>query len=90
MLWEHFLAGNAASLGALSGRGRGERLPFADSGIAVLGETYVVAGTADNAAVAAPFASEAAARDHLQGRIEADPFLVGTLHVIPAYEAVAA
>ena len=89
MLWDHFLAGNAASLGALSSRGKGERVPFGD-GVAVRGETYVVASTADNVAVATPFQSEAAARDELAGRIAADPRLANELHVIPAFEAASA
>jgi hypothetical protein len=88
VLWDHFLAGNAASLGVLSSRGKGERVPFGD-GVTVRAETYVVAQSADNVAVAAPFQSEAAARDELAGRIAADPRLADELHVIPAYEAAA-
>jgi hypothetical protein len=49
----------------------------------------VVASVADNVAVAS-FASEAMAQEHLQTHLAADPGAAGALHVIPAFEAIAA
>jgi hypothetical protein len=89
VLFEHFLRGNSASLSPLSRRGRDERVPFADV-VQVRDGGYVVASTHDNSPVAPVFASDAAARDDLAGRLAADPGLAGELHVIPAFEAAAA
>ncbi|WP_405535214.1 hypothetical protein OG787_12245 [Streptomyces sp. NBC_00075] len=83
-----FLRGGAVSRSALSEHHTGLLEPFAEK-VTVRAEGYVVASVADNTTVAA-FSSETLARDHLARRAAADPALGASLHVIPAFEAVAA
>ncbi|MEU8399534.1 DUF6603 domain-containing protein [Nonomuraea sp. NPDC048892] len=49
---------------------------------------FVVASTVDNRPTTQVFASQAAAREHVDGMIADDPNQAGRIHVIPAYEAV--
>ncbi len=84
-LFDHFLAGNAASVSVLSQRAKDDRQPFADV-IKTGAEGYVVANVRDNSVVAT-YASEAMARDALAST---DAVTAEGLHVIPASEAVAA
>ena len=85
VLFQHFLAENAASLSVLSEKHRADVQPF-DDVIGVEAEEFAVAGVRDNRATAS-FASEALAREHLDQMIDADPSRAGELHVIPAFEA---
>lgn len=82
-LFEHFLAGNAASRSVLSQRSKDERQPFADV-IKTGTESYVVASKRDNHVVQV-FGSEAMAQDALAAT---DTLEAEDLHVIPAGEAV--
>jgi hypothetical protein len=85
-LFAHLLAGASVARSPLAQAERSLRQPFADR-IRVPGETFVVASTADNAAVSATFSSQAQARAHLGDLLAADPNRVDELHVLPAMEA---
>ncbi len=56
--------------------------------MAVADTGFVVASTVDNRPTTQVFASQAAAREHVDGMIADDPNQAGRIHVIPAYEAV--
>jgi hypothetical protein len=86
-LWLHFLLGAAVAKSALSLATQKTLKPF-DEAVKVTGEKFVVASTATNEAVVS-FASEMMATEHLHQQVAANPGLIGTLHVIPAFEAVA-
>jgi hypothetical protein len=91
VLFEFFLAGNAAARSSVSQMTRRKTQPFDDK-IAVATETYTVAFQATNqpyAANAASFRSEASAREFLNGKIAQDGALADVLHVIPSYEKAA-
>ena len=62
--------------------------PFAEK-VAAGAEGFAVASSVDNALVAT-FLNETMAADHLAAQVAADASLAGTLHVVPAFEAVAA
>jgi hypothetical protein len=90
-LFNFFLGGNSIARCELSQATKKKYEPFDDK-IAVASETYTVAFQATNAphaAEAATFHSEASAREYLRRRIEDDPNLAETLHVIPSYERAA-
>jgi hypothetical protein len=81
-LFTHFLAGAAVSNSLLSQHREQQLKPFADK-IAVADDAFAVVSAADNSLVQ-NFASEAMAQEHLASLGD------GSLHVVPAYEAVAA
>lgn len=83
-LFTHFLDGNAVSRSPLSAAQATLRQPFEET-IRVSGDGFAVASTRENTA-ATTFASQAAAADHLDAQLAADPALAGTLHVIPTAE----
>jgi hypothetical protein len=87
-LFGHFLKGSSVARSPRSKAARDELRPLANA-VAVADEGYTVAYQADNTAYAASFASEAAAREHLQGAIATDPGLADRLHVIPDFELAA-
>jgi hypothetical protein len=90
-LFNHFLGSAAVSKSKLSNAYKKSMVPFeADDRIKVDQPSYVVAGLADNKAVAneAVFASEGMARDYMNSLIEKDPNNAGEVHVIPMFEAV--
>jgi hypothetical protein len=84
-LFRHFLAGASVARSPLAQTERVLRQPFTD-GIAVTGDTYVVAFTRDNTAQTEIFSSHAQARAQLDALVAADPDLIDALHVIPAME----
>jgi hypothetical protein len=88
LLFSHWIKGAAVSRLAISQAAKEKLVPF-DEKVKVLGDPFVVASVADNVAVAS-FASEAMAQEHLQSHLTADPTAAGALHVIPAFEAIAA
>lgn len=83
-LFDHFLAGASIARSPLSAHVKHQREPF-DDRIEVREEGFAVAAQATNAATAF-FPSEASARDFVA---QQDAAVAGTLHVIPAFEAVA-
>jgi hypothetical protein len=87
-LFTHFLDGASVSRSPLAQAERLLRRPFAD-GIAVTGDSYVVASVRDNTADGPVFGSQAQARSHLGDLLAADPARIDTLHVIPAVEVAA-
>jgi hypothetical protein len=89
-LFRHFLAANATTASALSQAHRSRVRPFADDGVAIVTERFVVANRRDNTPAVTAFASEALARDQLAREVERDPNAALALHVIPEYEAQAA
>ena len=88
-LFAAFVKGSAASTSLLSFARAKEMAPFADA-VSVGTGQFVVADAATNRATdsAARFETEAEARDELAGRLAERPDLAGSLHVIPAFEAV--
>lgn len=87
-LFSLFVAGSAVSKNALSQHQASLLAPFAET-VRTGSEGYSVASALDNTVVAT-FVSESMARDHLASQLAEDASLVGTLHVVPAYEAVPA
>jgi hypothetical protein len=83
-LLNHWFAGAAVALSVLSKASQAQYVPFEEK-VTVTGDGYVVANQADNTVVAT-FATEAAASEHLSTQA---PSFAATLHVIPAFEAVA-
>lgn len=85
-----FLAGAAVAQSGLSAYNRRAKVPFADQVMAP-GERFVVASTADNSRFAgsAEFGSEAEARAHLAGIVQAHPSMSGRVQVLPAFEVAA-
>ena len=55
-------------------------------------EPYVVVFAQDNTPLSddATFAGDAMAQNHLAAAVAADPSLAGQLHVVPAFEVLAA
>ena len=86
-LFHPFLSGAAVARSPLSFQARSQLQPFTDR-IAVGAEGFTVAGTADNRPVdgAARFGSEAMARDYMRRKLEANPSLAGSVHVLPDSE----
>lgn len=89
-LFDHFLLGASVARSPLSAYVNAKTHPF-DGAVGVSAEQFVVAHLADNAAIGADasFSSQAAAADHLARTIAADPSLMGSLHVLPAFEVAA-
>jgi hypothetical protein len=87
-LFQNLLSGAAVARSELSMHVLSELQPFPEK-ITVQAEPFVVASTVDNQPVAAAFASEAMAAEHLQQQLSANPALTGSLHVIPRFEAIA-
>ena len=82
---------SVAPLAAVPARDEAAAQPLADARRGRPASGYAVASHADNtASPRASFASEAAAREHLQGAIAADPGLADALHVIPDFELAGA
>jgi hypothetical protein len=91
-LFAHWLGGNAIARTGLSRAQTTLRRPY-DTSVGVTAETYAVASQSDNtvlSAAAGAFTSRAAALDHLNAVVAADPALGGTLHVLPSFEVVSA
>ena len=86
-LFNHFVAGSSVARSPLAAAQRTLREP-AGQRLTVSGDSYVVARTLDNHAISDSFTSLALAGEDLAGRVAADPALDGTLHVIPAAEAL--
>ena len=82
-LFTHFLRGNSISRSVRSHTQRNLVQPFRET-LEVTGETFSVAHVRDNTAAAAPFPSEAAARDFLAR----NPALAGSTQVIPTAEVL--
>ena len=87
-LFLNMLDGAAVARSLLSKFEHDKLEPFEDK-IKVPGEAYVVASMVDNRPVAAGFASQTIAANHLEQQLAADPGLAGSLHVIPQFEAAA-
>lgn len=90
-LFTHFLGGAAVSKSKLSHAYKKKLAPFGpDETIKFKDPAYVVAGLADNKAIAkeAVFTNEALARDFMNKQIAKNPAMSEELHVIPAFEAV--
>jgi hypothetical protein len=80
-LFNHFLKGNAVAKSSLSMKSSKQLQPF-DEKVQVVQGAYAVASVMNNKAVAT-FASEAQAREYMQGQ---SANLQETLHVIPQHE----
>jgi hypothetical protein len=87
-LFTFFLLGAAVSKNAFSKYQAGTMNPFPDA-VQAGHEGFAVASALDNTVVAT-FVNESQALDHLASRVAADASLTGTLHVVPAFEAVGA
>ncbi len=87
VLFTHFLSGASVAQSSLSQHVKTQLDPFDDKA-AVFSEGFVVASNIDNIAVhnQAVFTSEARAREYLAEQESANPALVGSVHVIPAFE----
>jgi hypothetical protein len=90
-LFDTFLAGAAVARSTLSFQVKSQLAPYPDR-IEVGPEGYTVASTADNTVFGtdATFSSEAMARDELNRRLQENPALAGSMHVLPTYEVVGA
>ena len=90
-LFHPFLAGAAVARSPLSFQAKSQLAPYADK-VAVGPEGFTIASTHDNTAVAgqATFSSEAMASEYMQRRLDDDPSLAGTMHVLPNHEVQAA
>lgn len=87
-LFAFFLHGSAVTKNVFSQYQAGLATPFTD--VVTAGhEGFVVASAVDNTVVAT-FLNESLAHDHLAAQFASDASLTGSLHVIPAFEAVAA
>jgi hypothetical protein len=86
-LFNHFMGGSSVARSALAAAQRTLREP-ADQRLTVTGDSYVVAQMLDNQALGDSFTSQALAAQDLADRVAEDPALEGTLHVIPAAEAL--
>lgn len=86
-LFNHFLLGNAAARSALSARLKNQMQPFKET-IATQNEGFGVANTSDNKLIAGTsvFGSYHAAKEHMEQRMNQDPSLTGTMHVLPDFE----
>jgi hypothetical protein len=81
-----FLHGSAIAKSPLSQHRAELAQPFAET-VKAGAEGFVVASAVDNTVVAT-FLNESMAADHLAARLSTDAGLTGTLHVVPAFEAV--
>jgi hypothetical protein len=90
-LFEPFLAGAAVTRSPLSFHAKSQLAPYADK-VRVGVEGYTIASTRDNTASDgdSTFSSEAVASDVMRRRLEEDPSLEGTIHVLPNHEVVGA
>ena len=90
-LFHPFLAGAAVARSPLSFQAKSQLAPYGDK-VAVGPEGFTIASTHDNTAVAgqATFSSEAMASEYMQRRLDDDPSLAGTMHVLPNHEVQAA
>lgn len=90
-LFDLFLRGAAGARSELSKARKTKFQPFEEK-IAVAEETYTVAFQADNRAIApdaAVFHSEPSAREYMNRKLDEDPSLIDTIHVIPSFERAA-
>ena len=87
-LFYHFFNGSAVTKNVLSQSFQKQRKPHEES-VAVLPDSFVVAFTANNAAVngGAVFSSEAQAREYLNEQLVTSPELNEQIHVIPQFES---
>jgi hypothetical protein len=87
LLFDHFLNGAAITKSVFSAKSNSLRNPHATT-IAVTGDSFVVASSVTNTAVdsSSTFTSEAAALDHMQSLVAANPNVAETMHVIPSAE----
>jgi hypothetical protein len=86
-LFNHFMGGSSVARSPLAAAQQALREPSGQR-LTVTGDSYVVARTLDNHALGGSFTSQALARQDLADRVAGDPALEGTLHVIPASEAL--
>ena len=86
-LFNHFMAGSSVARSPLAAAQRTLREP-AGQRLTVTGDSYVVARTLNNRRLSGPFTSQALAAQDLADRVADAPALDGTLHVIPASEAL--
>ncbi|UXY32071.1 DUF6603 domain-containing protein [Streptomyces sp. HUAS TT20] len=86
-LFNHFMAGSSVARSPLAAAQRTLREP-AGQRLTVTGDSYVVAQTLNNRRLSGPFTSQALAAQDLADRVADAPALDGTLHVIPASEAL--
>jgi hypothetical protein len=85
-LFAFFLHGSAVARSSLSQQQASLAEPFAEK-VTAGAEGFVVASAVDNTVVAT-FGNQSMAADDLAARVAADASLAGTLHVVPAFEAV--
>jgi hypothetical protein len=90
-LFDTFLAGAAVARSPLSFNVKSQLAPYPDK-VAVGVEGYTIASTRDNTAFDgdSTFSSEAVASDVMRRRVEEDPSLAGSIHVLPNHEVNAA
>ena len=87
-LFNFFTHGGALAHHSLSAQQRGLVEPWAEK-VHTAPEGFALASTVDNTVVAT-FLNANQAADHLAAQVAADASLAGTLHVVPAFEAVSA
>jgi hypothetical protein len=87
---KRFHAGTAAALSQLSAQTQIQKNSFADKVVAKQ-EGFSVASSETNTAITGglAFASEAVAREFLNGAVANDPSLAGRIHVVPSFELAA-
>lgn len=89
LLSQRLLSGAAVSRSTLSAHQQRALTPFKEKVVAK-GEGYAVASAANNTRYGAvEFGSEAEARAHLAGLLQANPALHGQLQVLPSFELAA-
>ncbi|MDQ2624398.1 MAG: hypothetical protein M3Y20_04470, partial [Actinomycetota bacterium] len=87
-VFNFFVHGGALAHHALSAQQLGLAQPWAEK-VQTSPEGFALASTVDNTIVAT-FLNANQATDHLAAQVAADASLAGTLHVVPAFEAVGA
>src|SRR5690606_22459441 len=85
-LFRFFTKGGALAHHALSAARLAQVEPWAEK-VTTGPEGFALASTVDNAAVKV-FVNANQAQDFLDAQVAAEPALAGTLHVVPAFEAV--
>ena len=85
-LFDAFLAGAAVARSPLSFHARSQLAPY--EGTITVADRFTVASTLHNKPLDgdSTFESEAMAAEHLRRRVEEDPALAGSLHVLPSHE----